>query len=79
MKRVLELAVVNSSQICAKWKPQGLSEYSPRDAKWNDYRSQTELMADFLAEYREFSRYAERMSDCSGVLHFGWDTHPEAS
>lgn len=55
----------------------GLSDYSPKDTKWDVYRAQTELLADFLAEYGEFQRYAERMEKCSGVLHFGWETQPE--
>ena len=55
----------------------GLSDYSPKDTKWNVYRAQTELIADLLAEYDEFQRYAARMADCSGVLLFGWDTEPE--
>ena len=55
----------------------GLSDYSPKDAKWDVYRAQTELTADLLAEYDEFQRYAARMADCSGVLLFGWDTQPE--
>lgn len=55
----------------------GLSDYSPKDTKWDAYRAQTELIADLLAEYDEFKRYAARMDDCSGVLLFGWDTKPE--
>ena len=55
----------------------GLSDYSPKDTKWDVYRAQTELIADLLAEYDEFQRYAARMGDCSGVLLFGWDTRPE--
>jgi plasmid rolling circle replication initiator protein Rep len=55
----------------------GLSDYSPKDTKWDVYRAQTELIADLLAEYDEFKRYAVRMGDCSGVLLFGWDTRPE--
>lgn len=55
----------------------GLSDYSPKDRKWDAYRGQTELLADFLAEYGEFQRYAERMEKCSGLLHFGWETQPE--
>ena len=55
----------------------GLSDYSPKDAKWDVYRAQTELTADLLAEYDEFQRYAARMADCSGVLLFGWETLPE--
>lgn len=55
----------------------GLSDYSPKDAKWDTCRTETELIADLLGEYDEFQRYAERMGNCSGVLHFGWDTQPE--
>ena len=55
----------------------GLTDYSPKDAKWDVYRAQTELTADLLAEYDEFQRYAARMADCSGVLLFGWETQPE--
>nr|CRY97863.1 hypothetical protein [uncultured prokaryote] len=55
----------------------GLSDYSPKDTKWDVYRAQTELIADLLAEYDEFQRYSARMADCSGVLMFGWDTQPE--
>jgi len=54
----------------------GLADYSPKDAKWDAFRAQTELIADLLAEYDEFSRYAVRMNECSGVLRFGWDTQP---
>jgi len=55
----------------------GLAEYSPKDARWDTYRAQTELIADLLAEYDEFNRYAVRMNECSGVLRFGWDTNPD--
>lgn len=54
----------------------GLADYSPKDSKWDSFRAQTELIADLLAEYDEFQRYAVRMGDCSGVLLFGWETLP---
>ena len=55
----------------------GLADYSPKDTRWDTYRTQTDLLADLLAEYEEFQRYAARMSDCSGVLLFSWETLPE--
>jgi plasmid rolling circle replication initiator protein Rep len=68
----------HSTEIVSLEQPRdGLTDYSPKDTKWDVYRAQTELLADFLAEYDEFQCYAERMEKCSGVLHFGWETKPE--
>jgi plasmid rolling circle replication initiator protein Rep len=68
----------HSTEIVTLEQPRdGLTDYSPKDTKWDVYRAQTELLADFLAEYDEFQCYAERMEKCSGVLHFGWETKPE--
>lgn len=81
MDNVSASTFFNPSVDCAVLptpKPRdGLSDYSPKDSKWDVYRGQTELLADFLAEYEEFQRYAVRMGDCGGVLLFGWDSNPE--
>lgn len=51
-----------------------LTDYSSKDAPWDTHRSQTDDAAMLYASERQFKRYAERMNECSGVLHFGWDT-----
>jgi len=51
-----------------------LVDYSQRDKPWDVHRQQTSEVGEIYAGHQEFSRYAERMSECSGLLRFGWDT-----
>ena len=49
-----------------------LSDVSERDAKWDKHRSNTQTIGALYdrAEDAKFERLGERMSECSGVLHF---------
>lgn len=48
-----------------------LSVLSERDAVWDTQRSKTSLIGEIYAMNSDFTRYAERMNDCSGFLGFG--------
>lgn len=50
-----------------------LSEISERDAKWDKHRGNTQTIGALYdrAEDAKLERLGERMSECSGVLHFG--------
>lgn len=50
--------------------------YSARDKPWDTHRAQTDDVGMIYAAEPDFKRYAERMSDCSGVLSFGWCDDP---
>ena len=47
-----------------------LSDYSPKDAKWDDLRASTERVSQFLYRAGEFEKWAHRMHDCTGLLRF---------
>ena len=49
-----------------------LSDVSERDGKWDKHRSNTQTIGALYhrAEDAKFERLGERMSECSGVLHF---------
>lgn len=48
-----------------------LSEYSPKDKKWDRDRAVTQEMSDFLTHIERFERWAERMDGCTRSLGFG--------
>lgn len=56
-----------------------LVDYSPRDKPWDKHRSDTQSIEQIYATAAEFERYAERMADCSGFLHFRWTTPDDES
>ncbi|PRW95819.1 Replication protein, partial [Pseudomonas fragi] len=57
----------------------GLSDYSPNDVPWDIHRGQSDDVGGIYASALEFERYAARMSDCGGLLLFGWVLNPETS
>lgn len=48
-----------------------LSFLSARDGVWDTQRAKTSIVGDIYAMNSEFSRYGDRMADCSGFLGFG--------
>lgn len=52
-------------------KDLALSEYSPKDAKWDTQRAMVQKMSDFLYAVQRFERWAERMDGCTRTLEFG--------
>lgn len=50
-----------------------LSDYSPDDIPWDRNRSNSTDVGGMYAGTGEFDRYAKRISDCSSLLHFGWN------
>lgn len=62
----------DSQALPSKIGSQYLTDYSPRDKPWDDYRALTDDVAMMYAGHDDFKRYAERMSECSDVLSFGW-------
>lgn len=58
-------------------RPDGLTDYSPKDAPWDVHRGQSDDVGGIYATAAEFERYAARMADCGGVLRFGWITNTE--
>ncbi len=58
-------------------KQDTLASYSPGDKPWDVHRAQADDVQRIYAQAHEFERYAGRMTDCSGLLHFGWSDDPE--
>lgn len=50
-----------------------LSDVSDQDSIWDTQRYKTELVGDIYSYNAEFERYAERMSDCSTFLAYGFN------
>lgn len=53
-------------------KDASLSSYSKKDKVWDVHRSQSIDVEAIYAQAEDFEKYAKRISDCSGVLRFGW-------
>lgn len=55
---------------------QYLSQWSDRDSVWDQQRHRTEQIEKLYrwAQREDFSRYADRVSACSQVLQFGYET-----
>ena len=80
MENVTASTSVHSSEIIALEQPRdGLSDYSPNDVPWDIHRGQSDDVGGIYASALEFERYAARMSDCGGLLLFGWVLNPETS
>lgn len=56
---------------------QALSDYSPKDSKWDTQRAITQAMSEFLYQAQRFERWAERMDGCTRTLGFGEVVDPE--
>ena len=50
-----------------------LASISARDSVWDKHRLDTLIIQEMYAIEREFERYSERMTDCSGWLKFGFN------
>lgn len=50
-----------------------LAAISDKDSVWDKQRHRTELVGDIYSYNAEFERYAERMSDCSTFLAYGFN------
>lgn len=50
-----------------------LAAISDKDSIWDAQRYRTELVGDIYSYNAEFERYAERMTDCSTFLAYGFD------
>nr|CBG37814.1 plasmid rolling circle replication initiator protein and truncated derivatives [Zymomonas mobilis] len=48
----------------------GLVDYSPKDRFWDVHKLQADSVEQIYQTAKEFERYAERISNCSGVLRF---------
>lgn len=55
----------------------GLADLSPKDKPWDVHRSQAQDVQSIYATAAEFERYAHRISQCSGLLRFGWHPDPD--
>lgn len=55
----------------------GLAEWSAKDKPWDVHRAQAQNVGEIYGAAQEFERYAQRISQCSGVLRFGWHPDPE--
>jgi len=47
-----------------------LTDYSPKDDKWDNHRGMADDVCSFYASDVQFERYAQRMALCSGYLRF---------
>jgi len=47
-----------------------LTDYSPKDDKWDNHRGLTDDVSNIYASSLEYERYAQRMALCSGYLQF---------
>lgn len=48
-----------------------LSEISPHEVSWDEHRSDAESVKTLYNYATEFSKYADRINGCSGILKFG--------
>lgn len=80
MERYEAPRCVNSTakmSFCTENKPkaltadQALSDYSPKDSKWDTQRGIVQQMSEFLFEVERFEKWAERMDGCARRLDFG--------
>ena len=55
-----------------------LTDLSPKDKPWDEHRAQTQQI-ESLYRGTCLNRLADRVSQCSGYLTFGWSTDPETS
>lgn len=58
------------SKCKSKKDSDGLVDYSPKDRLWNVHKLQADNVERIYQISKEFERYAERISNCSGILRF---------
>lgn len=69
--------ISQTSQMSHGLSNDGLTDYSPTDKPWDEHRALTDDIAMMYAGVAQFERYAQRMSECSGLLRFGWVNNSE--
>ena len=73
--QVINKNVLVAEHIYENHPPEGvelrLSDISSRDSVWDTQRAKTTLVGQIYAMNSDFTRYGERMNDCSGFLGFG--------
>lgn len=69
----MDLGITVSKKTALVKKSPLLSELSERDAKWDKHRGNTQVIGSLYdrSADEKFERLGERMSECSGLLHFG--------
>lgn len=77
MERRTATNFINATPKAASNKDAPLTDYSKRDAPWDVHRSQAQDVMAIYETEKDFERYAERISNCSGVLRFGMVVEPE--
>lgn len=51
---------------------QALSEYSPRDSKWDHHRANAQTIGTHYDHEERFARLGERIASCATALGFAW-------
>ena len=77
MERLTAADCINDTPKSASNKDIALTDYSQRDAPWDTHRAQAQDVMAIYETVKDFERYAERISGCSGVLRFGMVVDPE--
>ena len=72
MERLTAADCINDTPKSASNKDIALTDYSQRDAPWDTHRAQAQDVMAIYETVKDFERYAERISGCSGVLRFEW-------
>jgi len=67
-ERIVSAPILASNQQKGKDSP-ALSDLSQRDKPWDKHRANCDTTANYY-KGSEFDKYAERMSECSGLLDF---------
>ena len=77
MERITATNCINDTPKTASNTDIALTDYSKRDAPWDTHRAQAQDVMAIYETVKDFERYAERISGCSGVLRFGMVVDPE--
>lgn len=54
-----------------------LTDYNANDKPWDNRKGESDDVSSIYATAAEFERYAVRICECSGCLHFGWSNNKE--
>lgn len=54
-----------------------LTDYNTNDKPWDTHKGESDDVGGIYATSAEFERYAIRIHECSGCLHFGWSNNKE--
>ena len=69
--------IISSSQLEEKDNAPALSDLSDHDKPWDKHRANCDVVTNHYIE-SEFSRYSDRMADCSGILDFRLVPNPDS-